>query len=104
MKVIKQGKEKFVRVCGVDIYQGTCHACGAVFELQYGEMGREECGGYHTICCPYCHKFHSDYSFVKLRRQTMLLSQVRHYDCLHSPTLEVTESEYNKIKETQKHE
>ena len=102
MKIIKPGNQRFVRVCEVDIYEGTCHACGAVFELEYGEMGREECGGYHTVACPSCHKFHSDYGFRKLRRQTMLASQVKAYDCLHSPTYEITESEYYEILNKQK--
>lgn len=104
MKIIKDGYKKFVRVCEVDIYEGTCNSCGAVFELQYGEMGRETGGGYHTIVCPYCHNFHSDYSFIKLRRETMLASDVKSYDCLHSPTRLITESEYYNVLKKQKKE
>ena len=94
MKLVKKGTKKFIRICEEDIYLGECNACGAKFEIQRGEMGREECGGYHTIICPYCGKYHSNYNFTFIRRETMPLSEVVEYDCLRSPTREVSVDEW----------
>lgn len=85
MKLTKKGTKRYKELYTIHIYGAKCHECGAEFELQSGEMGREECGGYHTLVCPYCHKFHSNYGFTKLRDEEVEWKDVVGYDCLQNP-------------------
>ena len=85
MKLTKKGTKRFKELYTVHIYKAKCCVCGAEFELQSGEMGHAECGGYYTFHCPYCHKLHSNYVFEKLRDEEVEWGDVKGYDCMENP-------------------
>ena len=89
MKILKPGNKRFMDLYTVHICKCTCNVCGAVFEAQEGELGRESCG-YNSFTCPYCNSYHSDYSIkFNIRTEEVPYSKVKNYDCLKNPHREV---------------
>jgi hypothetical protein len=99
MIVTKPGNKKYVTVSNVTIHEGTCNDCGAKFEIQEGELyllrGPEL---NRPMPCPYCRKYHTDYTFRELRTDTMLLHNVINYDPDRNPTWEVIEGSVTTCK------
>lgn len=93
MILVKPGNKKFVYACKEKFFEVTCNYCGAVMEMQEGELllwGQR-------FVCPYCNKYHSDYTTRYLRTETMNLKDVRYPDSTRNPQWETTEEELNKI-------
>lgn len=95
MLIIKPGNKKFVYACKEKIFEVTCNYCGAVLEMQEGELELWE----QRFTCPYCGKYHSDYTTRYLRTETMNLKDVRYPDPVRNPQWETTEKELEKARE-----
>ena len=96
MIIVKPGKKKFARACKEKIFEVTCNWCGAVMEMQEGELINNDPVTY-KFPCPYCGKYHSDYSIRFLREETMNINDVTFPDSIRNPSWETTEEELHDI-------
>lgn len=96
MILVKPGNKKFVYACKEKFFEVTCNYCGAVMEMQEGELLNTK--DKYRFTCPYCNKYHSAYTTKYLRTETMNLKDVRYPDSIRNPQSEMTEDELNEIR------
>lgn len=105
MIIIKPGNKKFVYACKEKIFEVTCNYCGAVLEMQEGELIFNRYNYKDPVTykfsCPYCGKYHSDYTTRFLREETMNINDVTHYDSVRNPCWETTEEELENTRFTE---
>lgn len=108
MILVKPGNKKFVYACKEKFFEVTCNYCGAVMEMQEGELLNNRYNYKDPVTynrndsirftCPYCGKYHSDYATRYLRTETMNLKDVRYPDPIRNQQWETTEKELNEIR------
>jgi hypothetical protein len=91
MIIIRPGKRKFIRACREKLFEVTCNWCGAVLEMQEGELINRRYN--YRFSCPYCGKYHSDYTTKFLREELMDTRDVVFLDSIRNPSWETTEEE-----------
>lgn len=102
MIIVKPGIKRFVKACKERIFELTCPHCEAVMEVQEGELLSRRLNYtepfVYRFSCPYCKKYHSDYSVRFLREETMDMDDVLYYDSVRNPVFETTVEELEKIR------
>ena len=102
MIIIKPGNKRFVRACKEKIFEVICNYCGAVLEMQEGELLNNRYNYMSPVTyrfsCPYCGKYHSDYTTRFLREETMNINDVTYPDLIKNPSWETTEEELHDIR------
>lgn len=97
MIIIRPGNKKFVKACKEKIFEVTCNYCGAVLEMQEGELLNKRDSyrdpATYRFPCPYCGKYHSDYNIRFLREDTMNINDVTFFNSIRNPSWETTEEE-----------
>lgn len=105
MIIIRPGNKKFVRACKEKIFEVTCNYCGAVLEMQEGELLNRRYNYRDPVTyrfsCPYCGKYHSDYDVRYVREDTMNMNDVTNYDSVRNPCWETTEEELENTRFTE---
>ena len=102
MIIIRPGNKKFIRACREKIFEVTCNWCGAVMEMQEGELINRRYNYRDPVTyrfsCPYCGKYHSDYTTRFLREELMDTRDVVFLDSIRNPSWETTEEELNNAR------